>query len=117
MKTELTKVMHEVKKIKPERIKERYPVGCKVRVVYLKRMPELYGTGVVTHVDDDGRIYIKCWNGAEIVAIYGKDYIKRILNEKHGHSKKVRRKTANFCNAKLKNAVCGGISYGKEAEE
>ena len=70
--------------IRPEvlaRIREQYPVGCKVELLrmddpYRKMQPGLIGT--VTHVDDAGSIHVSWSNGSSLACLWGIDSLRRI---------------------------------------
>ena len=69
--------------ITAERVKQLYPQGAPVEVVAIKSHPEdIYpGTrGEVVYVDDNSVIHIRLNSGRILTAIYGVDYIKRIID-------------------------------------
>ena len=63
-------------------IKEHYPVGCRVELVY---MNDPYNTkltegcqGTVRVVDDMGTIHINWDCGSRLGVVFGEDYCKRV---------------------------------------
>ena len=74
-----------VGQITAERVKQLYPEGAPVEVVSIKSHPEdIYpGTrGEVIYVDDSQGIHIRLNSGRILTALYGVDYIKRIIDER-----------------------------------
>ena len=70
--------------IRPEvlkRIREEFPVGCKVELV---RMEDRYREmptgmdGTVTLVDDTGSIHVAWSNGSSLACLWGIDEVRRI---------------------------------------
>ena len=60
-----------------ERIRERYPVGCRVELVYMndpytKLKPGDRGT--VTMVDSIGTVFVNWDCGSSLGIVYGEDY-------------------------------------------
>lgn len=65
-----------------DRLKERYPVGCRVRLI---RMNDPYATkpapgdeGTVRFIDDIGTVHISWDCGSSLGAVYGEDVIAKI---------------------------------------
>ena len=65
-----------------ERIRERYPVGCRVELVRMNdvQAPPIGTKGTVIGVDDIGSIMVKWDNGSGLSVAYGEDSC-RILTE------------------------------------
>lgn len=62
-------------------LREQYPVGCTIELVFMddpyRKMPDGM-KGTVTHVDDCGTVFTHWENGSSLGAVYGKDIIKRV---------------------------------------
>ena len=58
-----------------QRVRERYPIGCRVKLVS-KLKPGDQGT--VNHVDDTGTIFVSWDCGSGLGMVYGVDHIQRI---------------------------------------
>ena len=65
-----------------DRIRERYPVGCRVELVRMNdvQAPPIGTKGTVIGVDDIGSIMVKWDNGSGLSLAYGEDS-SRILTE------------------------------------
>lgn len=74
-----------VDQVSAEWVKQIYPKGAVVEVVMIKSHPTdiLAGTrGEVICVDDAKVIHIRTSDGRTVTALYGEDYIKRIIAER-----------------------------------
>lgn len=65
-----------------DRLKERYPAGCRVRLI---RMNDPYAVkpapgdeGTVRFIDDIGTVHISWDCGSSLGAVYGEDVIAKI---------------------------------------
>ena len=65
-----------------ERIRERYPVGCRVELVRMNdvQAPPIGTKGIVVGVDDAGSIMVRWDSGSSLNVVYGEDSC-RILTE------------------------------------
>lgn len=63
-----------------ERIRNRYPVGCRVELLRMNDMqaPPLGTKGTVTGVDDTASILVNWDNGSGLNVVYGKDICRKI---------------------------------------
>ena len=65
-----------------QRVREMYPVGCRVVVVVLGREPfsrlKPGDCGMVTHVDDIGTVFVNWDCGSGLGMVYKVDHIRRI---------------------------------------
>ena len=69
-------------KIGADKIARRYPNGATVEIVAYKSQPEHIlssSKGTVLKTDDSGGIYIEISSGSIIRAVYGIDYVKRMI--------------------------------------
>lgn len=68
-----------------DRIKERFPQGCRVKLVHMddpyntRLMPGCLGT--VRHVDDAGTIHVSWDCGSSLGVVYGEDSCVRVDEE------------------------------------
>lgn len=64
------------------RLKERYPVGCRVKLLVMDDLqaPPVGTLGTVTGVDDTGSILVSWDNGSGLNVVYGIDRCCRIEN-------------------------------------
>lgn len=62
------------------RIKERYPEGCRVQLDSMddRHAPPAGTKGTVIGVDDIGSILVRWDNGSTLSVVYGADYCHRI---------------------------------------
>ena len=65
-----------------QRVREMYPVGCRVELVELGREPfsrlKPGDCGTVTHVDDIGTVFVNWDCGSGLGMVYKVDHIRRI---------------------------------------
>ena len=63
-----------------ERIREKYPTGCRVELVHMDDLqaPPAGTQGTVRGVDDIGSVMISWDNGSSLSAVYGEDVIRRV---------------------------------------
>ena len=68
-----------------ERLKENYPEGTRVELVYMSDTyaPPKGTQGTVTGVDDIGSLLVKWDNGSSLNVLYGEDMV-RIVKPKKG---------------------------------
>ena len=68
-----------------ERLKENYPEGTRVELVYMSDnyAPPKGTQGTVTYVDDIGSLLINWDNGSRLSVLYGEDMV-RIIKPKKG---------------------------------
>ena len=65
-----------------ERIRSRYPIGCRVELV--KMGPDPYSKlkpgdqGSVRYVDDIGTVFVNWDCGSGLGMVYGEDHIRRV---------------------------------------
>ena len=61
-------------------IKEQYPKGTRVELVYMDDIhaPPTGTKGTVVHVDDIGTVHVRWDNGSGLGAAYGEDVIKKV---------------------------------------
>ena len=64
-----------------ERIRERYPVGCRVELVRMNdvQAPPIGTKGIVVGVDDAGSIMVRWDSGSSLNVVYGEDYAVKII--------------------------------------
>lgn len=62
-----------------ERLRKRYPEGCRVELVYMDDMqaPPTGTKGTVKCVDDIGTVHVSWDNGSSLGAAYGEDVIRK----------------------------------------
>lgn len=62
------------------RIREKYPIGCRVELVKMDDLqaPPKGTQGTVSWVDDIGTVFVDWDNGGSLGAINGEDIIRRI---------------------------------------
>jgi hypothetical protein len=72
--------MFEIKKEIVEQLREKYPVGSRVKLVRMddKQAPIIGTLGTVTGVDDIGSIMVSWDNGSSLNVVYGEDLCKRV---------------------------------------
>jgi hypothetical protein len=72
--------MFEIKKEIVEPLREKYPVGSRVKLVRMddKQAPIIGTLGTVTGVDDIGSIMVSWDNGSSLNVVYGEDLCKRV---------------------------------------
>lgn len=78
--------------LKPEHLKairERYPVGCRVKLIhmhdpYMGKLTE-GALGTVLHVDDMGTIHVDWDCGSSLGVVIGEDSCTRIDEEENDH--------------------------------
>jgi len=63
-----------------ERVRLRYPAGCRVELVWMDdpQAPPIGTFGTVLGVDDIGSIMVRWDNGSGLNVVYGKDICRRI---------------------------------------
>ena len=63
-----------------ERIRESYPVGCRVELTRMDdfHAPPIGTKGTVKGVDDLGSIMVDWDNGSDLSVVYGEDSCKKI---------------------------------------
>ena len=63
-----------------ERVRLRYPTGCRVELVQMDdpQAPPAGTFGTVLGVDDTGSIMVRWDNGSGLNVVYGKDTCRRI---------------------------------------
>ncbi len=63
-----------------ERIRESYPVGCRVELTQMDdfHAPPIGTKGTVKGVDDLGSIMVDWDNGSDLSVVYGEDSCKKI---------------------------------------
>ena len=68
-----------------ERLKENYPEGTRVELVYMSDnyAPPKGTQGTVTYVDDIGSLLVNWDNGSRLSVLYGEDMV-RIIKPKKG---------------------------------
>ena len=64
-----------------ERIREHYPVGCRVELVCMDdpQAPPIGTKGIVRGVEDIGSIMVWWDNGCGLSVAYGEDYAVKII--------------------------------------
>lgn len=72
--------MFEIKREIVEQLREKYPVGSRVKLVRMddKQAPIIGTLGTVTGVDDIGSIMVSWDNGSSLNVVYGEDLCKRV---------------------------------------
>lgn len=62
------------------RLRELYPVGSRVELVYMEDMhaPPAGTRGTVRHVDDIGTVHVAWDNGSSLGAAYMEDVIQKV---------------------------------------
>lgn len=62
-----------------KRLREQYPVGCRVELVQMDdvQAPPIGTKGTVLGVDDTGSIMVRWDNGSGLNVVYGEDYCRR----------------------------------------
>ena len=70
--------------MKTAQIKERYPKGCRVQLVYMEdvQAPPKGTKGTVRMVDDMGTVHVDWDNGSSLGVCLDEDRIQKISNEK-----------------------------------
>ncbi len=81
--------IRERKRTFPKEVKERFPIGCTVRLIKMEENPFCHrvksGTlGKVTKIDDDGLVWVQ-WNDRHkeltpLSLIFGSDVIERVCS-------------------------------------
>ncbi len=63
-----------------ERVRLRYPAGCRVELVWMDdpQAPPAGTFGTVLGVDDTGSVMVHWDNGSGLNVVYGKDICRRI---------------------------------------
>ena len=63
-----------------ERVKAKYPVGCRVRLIRMDdpQAPPVGTEGEVLGVDDTASILVRWANGSGLNVVYGEDYAEKI---------------------------------------
>ena len=63
-----------------ERLRELYPVGCRVELCCMDDVaaPPIGTQGTVRYVDDAGNIGVAWQNGSSLSVAYGQDRVKRL---------------------------------------
>lgn len=63
-----------------ERLREQYPVGCRVELTHMDdfQAPPIGTQGTVTGVDDTGSIMVDWDNGSGLNVIYGEDSCRKL---------------------------------------
>lgn len=63
-----------------EKLKERYPVGCRVELFRMEdvQAPPIGTKGTVTGVDDTGSLMVEWDNGSRLNVIYGEDKVRKL---------------------------------------
>jgi hypothetical protein len=63
-----------------ERVRQEYPVGCRVELLQMDDLqaPPIGTKGTVTGVDDTGSLLVNWDNGSGLNVIYGVDRVKRL---------------------------------------
>ena len=63
-----------------ERVREEYPIGCRVELVRMddSQAPPIGTKGTVTGVDDTASIMVSWDNGSHLNVIYGEDSCRKI---------------------------------------
>lgn len=66
-----------------EKLKERYPVGCRVELLRMEdvQAPPIGTRGTVTGVDDTGSLMVNWDNGSHLNVIYGEDAVNKIEHD------------------------------------
>ena len=74
------KHVKEMRQNRIELLKDRYPIGCRVRCDFMNdRYAVPSGTeGTVQYIDDMGTIHVRWDNGSSLGLIYGEDEFTRI---------------------------------------
>ena len=72
--------MHGVRRSIVERLRQQFPVGCRVEIVNMEdpQAPPMGTRGTVRGVDDIGSIMVDWDNGSGLNVCYGVDYCRRI---------------------------------------
>ena len=67
-----------------EGIRKRYPVGTRVKLVFMEdiQAPPIGTKGTVRGVDDIGSIMVSWDNGSSLSIAYGEDSCRRISDER-----------------------------------
>lgn len=67
-------------KRKVERIREAYPIGCRVELLEMNdiQAPPIGEKGTVKGVDDTGSIMVAWDNGSSLSVVYGVDKCRKI---------------------------------------
>lgn len=63
-----------------ERLKQRYPKGCRVRLVQMDdiQAPPVGTLGTVECIDDTGSIFVHWDNGSGLAVVYGVDKCEKV---------------------------------------
>lgn len=58
-----------------KKIKKRYPIGCRVRLLKMNdiQAPPVGTLGTVVHIDDTASIHVAWDNGSSLAIVYGAD--------------------------------------------
>ena len=72
--------MYEIRQGTLERLRKRYPAGCRVQLIEMDDLqaPPAGTKGTVVGVDDIGSIMVDWDNGSGLSVVYGKDRCRRI---------------------------------------
>ncbi len=62
-----------------ERIKKRYPIGCRVRLIHMddEQAPQPGTLGTVRHIDDIGTVFVNWDTGGSLGLVYKVDRFAR----------------------------------------
>lgn len=68
-----------------ERVRKRYPVGCRVELVKMddSQAPPIGTKGTVRGVDDMASIMVKWDNGSSLSVVYGEDFCRRCYDDEY----------------------------------
>lgn len=71
-----------------ERLRQEYPVGCRVELLRMDdpQAPAIGTKGTVTGVDDSGSIMVAWDGGGSLHVIYGEDMCRKVAVEDARHS-------------------------------
>lgn len=63
-----------------DRVRSKYPVGCRVELIEMDdfQAPPIGTQGTVTGVDDTGSVMVDWDNGSHLSVVYGADSCRRL---------------------------------------
>ena len=64
-----------------ERIRQKYPVGCRVELLRMDdpQAPPIGTCGTVIGVDDTGSVMVRWDNGSGLHVVYGEDECRKVV--------------------------------------